>query len=723
MNLKELKLNVFYGSEESNLVKDFFVPVFENTFRAKRAVGYFRSSFLNDISKGLGKFVKNNGKLQIITSTDLTEEDLEQIEKGYSLRDVISKRIHESCEFNESEVGTERLNYLAHLIANGSLDLKVAVIKNSNKGIFHEKWGIYEDCYGNCISTNGSNNDTYNALHNNYESFDVNFSWKAVTDKKRIDLKKKRFDELWEQSNESIEVLEFPNSVIEKIKSYRKENLINEEDLLKKEDIERVFNSVIEEKSDYEVGPKLPKWFLPRSYQEDAEKCWVENDRHGIYNMATGTGKTLTALYSLTRLYEEKEKLFVVIVCPYQHLVEQWVEDLVDFDINPIIGYSSSIQKDWKERLRRSIRQFNRGKSDFACFITSNATFLKDYTQSYLSNISSNTLLIVDEAHNFGTKKRLAALTDNYEYRLALSATINRKYDFEGTEALKLYFGGVVFTISIDEAINKYNALVKYDYFIELCFMDDYEFSRYMYLTKEIAKNSRKLKDGRIRLNKLAEIKASERARLVATLSSKLSKLRSYDELILNTKNNLIYCGAARYEEDQVENIEVETTRQVNVICDLYRSLGVNIVKFTADENINTRMKVKEMFAEGKLSTIAAIKCLDEGVNIPSIERAFILASSKDEKQYIQRRGRILRKFEKGSYTKKKAYLYDFVALPFYVDESKTQDELNVGKSLVCSELSRMKEFASCAENLSQIQKIIHELMLDYDIKGEEFNE
>ena len=206
-------------------------------------------------------------------------------------------------------------------------------------------------------------NESENAFSANYESFDVFCSW--TNEKERVFQKQMAFQAIWNDYEPGVETIDFPEAVKDRIYAFN--NSLRRNSGLK----------TPEENSLPEDAMFLPPDFRIRPYQESAIQNWKENGYCGIYDMATGTGKTLTALASIEQLFSDNHKrLGVVIVCPYQHLVEQWVEDIVRFGIKPIVGYSSSSQKSWKKNLAQAVRSFNLRVSDFFCFITTNASFV-----------------------------------------------------------------------------------------------------------------------------------------------------------------------------------------------------------------------------------------------------------------------------------------------------------------------------------------------------------
>ena len=448
--------------------------------------------------------------------------------------------------------------------------------------------------------------------------------------------------------------------------------------------------------------PLLPKWFNPRPYQDDAVNSWCDNNYRGLLSMATGTGKTLTGLYGVTRLWNDLQKLAIVIVCPYQHLVEQWVEDVKAFNLSPVICYSK--YSNWRERVYRKVKLFNYGTINNFTLVTTNATFSTKEMQDFLGNVNGDILLVVDEAHNAGTTSMKKCLDDKYKYRLGLSATPKRFRDEENTKFIFDYFGGEVYSFDLERAINE-GYLTKYYYYPHKVRLTDEEQEEYNQLSLKIAQNIKEI-NGRVVINDYAKNLLIKRSKLVAGASNKLVELRKLMSQYSNRNYILVYCGATKTTDESDGSEE----RQIRKVCQiLWNEYGIKNRKFTAEETPDERAEIIEMFSDGTdLQAIVAIKCLDEGVNIPAIQHAFILASSTDPKEFIQRRGRVLRLY-KG---KEFAYIHDFVTIP-------NMDENSTKSSLVESELKRVYEFNSLAENSEQGEDFINELLETYNIDRE----
>lgn len=438
--------------------------------------------------------------------------------------------------------------------------------------------------------------------------------------------------------------------------------------------------------------------------------------------MATGTGKTYTGLGAISKLSEDlDDELAVIIVAPYQHLVEQWVEDIERFNMNPIVAYGDLAHKDWRKKLSKAVldQKIRRDKR-FFCMVCTNATFTDKYLQEQIGKIRTPILLVVDEAHNFGARTYAKLLDDRFTYRLALSATLDRHRDEEGTALLYKFFGKKCIEYSLERAIDE-DKLTPYKYYPVLVYLSDIELESYEEISYEMSKCLIKGKDGKYKLNKRGEILALKRSRVVAGAIQKLDALREAILPYKNDHNILVYCGATRIVDESYDGPDDESDiRQIEAVTKILgNELGMSIARFTSEENIEQRALIKKHFQKGDdLQAIVAIKCLDEGVNIPGIRTAFILASTTNPKEYIQRRGRVLRKAPNKPF----AEIYDFVTLPRPLDavSGLTIEQANRDKTLVKNELARIKEFGRLAMNSMVANNLIWEIEEVYHLDDSE---
>lgn len=711
MSLKDLEIQNEYRSKITDVVSKFFLPVLNESCSYKRSVGFFSSSSLIEISRGICSLAQRGGTIKLVTSPCLSDEDVEAIKDGYKKRDEVIKNalIRELKEpNNESE--SDRLALLADLIAKGILDIKVAIIDNGI-GIYHEKLGLMEDQNNNVVVFSGSMNESETAIRKNYETIDVFCSW-SDKDSDRVREKKQAFDDIWNGYESGIEVLEFPEVSEEIIRRYRRSTApdfsIDEKE----------YGNDANNYKKPGIGARIPQEYNPlRDYQEEAIKNWEKNGYRGIFDMATGTGKTLTALGAISKLSESlNDNLGVIIVCPYQHLVDQWVEDIEKFNMKPIIGYSSSPQKKWKNKLSIAVQSYINDVETFFCFICTNATFSTSYVQNELGKIKKSMLLVVDEAHNFGAVKISRTLTDNYDYRLALSATFDRHMDESGTSLLYNYFGDKAIEYSLERAI-KEKMLTPYYYHPIIIFLSDDELNQYRDLSEKIHKEIRKSKSEGFYLSEKGKMLTLKRARLVAGASAKIPALKNVLQDYKDKRNILVYCGATNYVSDDLDVLPTDESdiRQIDAVRKMmFTELGIKTAKFTSEETIEERTQIKNRFIdECGVQAIVAIKCLDEGVNIPGIKTALILASTTNPKEYIQRRGRVLRKVPGKEY----AEIYDFITLPRPLSEASNlpQSDIVYDVSLIRRELLRVKEFGRLALNEMRSLKLITEIENTYE--------
>lgn len=718
MSFTQLDIKQEYRSLLDNVIKGFYIPVLKEATLYKRAVGFFSSTALVEMSAGICGLVKNGGKIQLIASPRLSAEDIEAINEGIKRRDdVIEEALIRELSEPIGAHASARLNLLSNLIASGVLEIKIAFLEEDNSvGMFHEKMGLMYDQDNNIIAFSGSMNESYNAFRKNYEAIDVFTSWS--NDEERVLTKQSAFNAMWNDYEPNIRVREFPQVSELIVSKYR----ISDETDLSLDDsfADNCSDNLLpNDKRNSFTGPHIPANVKMRPYQIEAINNWAENNYRGIFDMATGTGKTYTALAAITALYvATKQNLAVFIVCPYQHLVEQWKDDIIAFGMKPIICYSASAQKNWKERLKTAATSFNLGVQNHFCVVATNATFSGEYVQSIVKKMRGNVVLVVDEAHNFGAENLSATLMDNIRYRLALSATIDRYGDPEGTSKLYDYFGEKCIEYTLKDAIvNK--MLTPYYYYPVVVSLSATELEEYLDITAKIKKNVHADQHGKIVLSEYAKMLLIKRARLVAGASEKIDVLRELMQSHKDDNHMLVYCGATTmHDVDYKEGkAHIDDIRQIDLVADMLgNDLGMRVSKFTSEEDAAERKRIKADFDAGDhLQAVVAIRCLDEGVNIPSIKTAFILASSTNPKEYVQRRGRVLRLFNGKSF----AVIYDFVTLPFALECVDHVDAaaLEGGKSLAKREILRMKDFASIAENPFDSDELISKIMSAYEIE------
>jgi DNA phosphorothioation system restriction enzyme len=702
VQLSDLDLAFRYRSSENDLLTDFYLPCLRVATSYSRAVGYFSSYSLAAAADGLPAFIAHDGVMRLIASPDLSDDDVAAINEGYRARDeVVSDALVRSILEDHPDPIRERLGFLAWLVEHDRLEIKIALMISAEPGIYHEKIGVFADEVGNLVSFQGSANESRGGLVSNFESILVFRSGVPG----QADLARsiaEDFERLWTNRTPKLQILDFPEAA-------------------KRELLTRYTPSTspvpvapAEEHDDlaldeHKIEPGLRADKPLRDYQREAMACWFRADGRGMLQMATGTGKTVTALSLVITLYEalaEKDRsLLVVILCPFQHLVSQWGEEIREFGMQPLLCFRS--RSTWEAEFAAQIAECRSGSRALGVAVATNATFQSDAFQRLAAEIPETSLLIADEVHNVGAPRLRALLPGQVRYRLGLSATPERWYDDEGTAALRDYFGDVVYELGLERAI-ELGALTRYDYYPIVVELNGSELESYLELTNRIVMRMRQtgteaVDDG----DPVLEALLIRRARILSLAQGKLAKLEQVARPLAASSHNLFYCGDGEVEYEPAG----DTIRQLDAVVHLLgRGLGMSVDSYTAETFLAQRDDLRQRFATGELQGLVAIRCLDEGVDIPETRRAFILASSTNPKQFIQRRGRILRPYP----GKEKAEIYDFLTVP--PADAIGSEFFSIERRLVRRELERVALFARLASNGPQALGELEPLRKTYNL-------
>lgn len=673
MSLQDLNIQDRYRSDDRyNLVEDFYVPCLSETTLYSRAVGYFSSTSIVAVAQGLAALIDAGGKMRLVASPCLSPEDIKAIEKGLKQRDVV---VSQAIVREFETVANDRLACLSWLLSQGVLEIKLAVANNVDEpGLYHEKFGIFTDQNNNQVAFIGSTNETGSGLYRNFENIVVFCSWKEARRVKPID---EDFERLWSNNTNNAEVINFPEAAARKLLEYRP---------YAKPTAKRKSKLVAEDKSYYNAEENKPKSLhglevTLRDYQEKALVKFQSANYRGILAMATGAGKTITALACASSI--ENLDLIIVVV-PIKDLVTQWMDELdklTDF-YYPIAAVGRS--ETWRNTLYRKLRLIHGNVQTVKRLPTVLVGTYSGLSKSTVAELIEdaeglpvNSLLIADEVHTAGSTQYRRILRDDFTYRLGLSATPIRPHDEEGTEFVLNYFGDIVYELDLEEAI-KLDILCQYEYYVYVVTLTDEENEEYQRLTKRIVKL---LRSGNDKVSGSINRLAIERSRIIKSASEKIAIL---DRIIQDHPLNkgMIYCA---------------DIGQADIVCHRLSQQGIIVSRFTSKED-KQRSQILNDFSQDRLDALVAVKCLDEGINIPAAREAIILASDTSERQFIQRRGRILRKAE----GKDKATLIDILVVPPIGDERV---------KLITSEVKRIKHFAKTANNkASVITKLGNEL-------------
>ncbi|PKH32651.1 DEAD/DEAH box helicase family protein [Shewanella sp. ALD9] len=719
MNFSALNLKTKYDSDEDDILNSFHVPLFACAKQYDRAVGYFSSEVLVSAVEGLSKFVQSNGKMRLIIGDPLSDSEYEAVMEG---RLNLSSTRSEAFVQLLSETENKKLKLLTYLVANEKLDIKFAF---THKGMFHKKVGIfYQD--DETVVFSGSANETVAALTDyNSEEISVFFSWGvgfAEYGKIEID----NFNLLWANKKNRVKVVSLDSDAYKKIKSsvdieQLYSELFSSESSVKTSKSEKPFFSYSFPKSRQELirvdaEAKLPvkplmvkgRPFELFDHQKEAIKSWVKSGYCGLFKLATGSGKTFTSISALVELYETRHKqgepTFVIISVPYIELANQWVSELQLFNIIPVKCYESS--DNWVRILDKKILLFRSASLSFVCIVVVNKTLSSDVFQSKICKVMPEKILLIgDECHHLGSQGLFESLPP-CKFRIGLSATPFRNEDDEvegspfpdtAKQNLVTYFKGIISEYSLSDAIRD-GILSPYRYDIVTVYLDDAEQEQYEEYSLKIqkmilkARNNSLLSEERVMLTSLC----GARSRLLATCSGKLPALINYlMSKNMSMEHSLIYVGEGKSEGDEASYITRVTNR--------LHEYGLKVAKFTSQESSVERNRIMTNFKLQIVDSLVAMKVLDEGIDVPVCKSAFILASTRNPRQYVQRRGRVLRK----SKDKNEALIVDFVVLPPLGSRSK------ISQNLVNAELERINDFKLTAINSQEIDLKLIELGIE----------
>lgn len=702
-SLRSLDLDDRYRSDSTDVVARFFVPAFSAASTYSRAVGYFTSTSLALYARGIDEFVKHGGSMRLIASPHLDEGDIADIEHGYSVRDIVARAAMRELDGVENEKVLSGLGQVGRLIADGYLDIKLAfVIKNDRVGIYHEKIGVFRDSCGDIVAFTGSSNETLGGLAANFESVEVYRGW-AHGDGARALRIESDFDELWANRTSLLSVEPFPEIARERLVELGHRQHASA--LPGNDDALELTPPAIDQRGYL----TLPAGLTPRGYQKSAVEEWLCKSGRGIFAMATGTGKTKTALLAATAignvLRERKQPLVLLVLAPFQHLVDQWIDEVESFGVTPIPVYEASER--WVHLIEEEIGQARLGQRPVVVLIATNMSFASSRFQEILVRLTLPLMVIADEAHNVGSNRYRTALPPNSRYRLGLSATPERWHDKEGTAALFEYFGPIVFELGLAEAIEM-GALCRYTYHPRLVELNDEETQLYAELTTKIARciaagDNPDDADSDSPLGFLLR----KRANVLGHAASKLAALRADLTSHRHSWFQLVYCAEGR--KPSLDGDEPGPQQLAEVMRLIGRELGISAHQYIGETSRANRRILQRRFSSGEdLQALVAMRCLDEGVDIPDARIGYLLASSSNPRQFIQRRGRLLRRAE----GKTRAQIFDYLAVP----KPGSPVNFDVERSLLFREIQRANEFGRVSENYGETMDALRPLRDHYHL-------
>ncbi len=685
MSLNNLNLKNTYDSRIDDIYNDFFNKVLSNSYLCHRIGGVFTSKNFAACAAGMQDFIQNDGKMELVLSPIFSPEDADAIyNEVITQEDKIAETWIKQIDEIKDKFEEDHTKALAWLLKNKHLEIKVAILKDQsgrpidaqhlpNVSALKTKIGVFH----------GKNNSEFVSFKGNIDfddptigevyNFDVFRSWDN-SERLRVDQHYETFLKYWnnaicddDDNKRIITVIDLPTAIRDNLiaKAPESKDLLN-----------------------LKYRPQ------PRSYQKQAVESWLANNGTGVFEMATGTGKTITAMYALDKISEQCDSLLVVVVSPFNTIADQWQSQFMAAGFDHV---STLNNPNWKRNVRDVITLLNlEASSGVNAIITSYVTYA---TQDFIDLIQTcqvPIMLLADEVHHAGAPQRHRGLLPDYTYRLGLTATFDRYYDEFGTTTLSDYFGKTVFKYDLEHAI-KTKILVGYYYYPYYVDLTIDEYDKYISATNRIVMLLDRRKDEDVEAE--LEMALIYRSRIIRDAENKIPQFREIIKNHPDLKHTLIYCS-----EKQMRDVQTILMQSAPPILSR---------KITADNPKNPieRMQILRDFANEDYHAIVAIGVLDEGVDIPEAKHCILLSSSGNPKQFIQRRGRVLRQFF-GKYSDKSSKdhstIHDILILPG-LDERLTPATKSIEMSIIRSQFDRQYDMARLAINADECLPIVEE--------------
>lgn len=719
------------GTEREPL--EFYLSALANSNRLDLLLGYFSFSAINVLSLGFAQFLSNGGKMRVIANNILSKKDKETliVAQESSLEDdLIDLEDVKNLKYVLDDYGKHFFECMAWLIANERIEF-VIVKPKGKKGISHFKSGVFYDDETK-VSFKASCNFTAYGMLENFEEVAAFLKWENSRSSKMIESQERYFEDIFSGNSEAVDYVpieEIEVAIRDEFGNKGLQELLTEEGELfrlksRSEGNQRLIKLVqnIEEDLNEIIStPRFPFPLGPRAYQNEAYQNWQKNGNKGIFAMATGTGKTITSLNCLLNEYEKSSDhvYHALILVPTITLVNQWEEEAKNFNFQEVIKVSS--KNKWEAPLATLLSTAKRIPTSFV-IISTYASFTKERFNRYMELMPSDLVFISDEAHNVGSRTVLDSLKSvKTEKRIGLSATPKRIYDPEGSAAMEGFFGDsepYTYSFSMERAIEE-RILCRYDYHPHIVSLQPNELEEYIEISKKLARffnpNS-----GELDANDIAQKLLLKRKRIIHKAANKLQLTTEILKDRFKKEGNLLYTfiyvpeGITKEvsEEDSDDETDDDNIRLINQYTREIGRIDDSILVNKFISGMSDRDEILDQFKEGKIQVIASMKCLDEGVDIPRAEHAIFCSSTGNPRQFIQRRGRILRTHK----DKHKAVIHDLVVVPDLSVSEATSDTFRTERSLVKKELERVMYFASLSENPYETETLFSEVCDHYDL-------
>lgn len=688
-----------YTVPEDDLVGEILIPAMSAAASLRCMAAFFNSSAFGHLAPGLAAYINStDGTFRLLISPSLSDDDRAMLQTALAEPESVLARaassVMDAAMLSPSAIERHTLECLAYLAAKGRLSLRFVLMPGG--GMFHPKVWLFQSGT-DLVAAHGSSNATTAGLLFNFETVSIERSWMNPDALDRASMLNRVFDRLWSGEEPATLTLDLPAGLdlAERLATSSPPTV---------DDFWRAWhedaaaglapplplgrrvaspNPVFDASERLTIPTGLQWQHGPFGHQGRAVAAWEAAEGRGLLSMATGSGKTLTSLICATRLQDVSAPLLIVVAAPFRPLVEQWSAEVASFGVTPLpLGRLESSAR--TAAIRDAIRRLERDMSQVEIAVITHDFLVSDPFYEVLDSIPAkvNTLLIADEVHNLGRPKFVERPPEAFIFRLGLSATPVLQYNEIGTDAIAEFFGPTVFQFSLADAIGV--CLVPYNYHLHPVPLAPDEEQEWEELTAKLVKAGFRGGDDGSRHDTLApEVLALlvKRRAVLEAAASKVGTLISlltrdgFDEI----EHTLVYCSDKRPEQ----------------LIDVNRSLleaGVYVRQITAEETGDRRRtaQILEDFGRGDYQVLTCKRVLDEGVDIPQVRTAYLLASSTVRRQWVQRRGRILRRCD--AIEKKLAHLHDFLVVP-------TDQRTQTARAILRQELDRGRAFAELAAN------------------------
>lgn len=596
--LSTLNLKAEYRSDRDRISRDFLERCLQRSCYYRRAVGYFTSSGLSSAARGLKQFADAGGIMYLVASPLLDAADFNAIERGEKAQqDAIERALLRELSKDIPRQDVDRFVLLAWLIADELLEIKLAMpvdlVGLRQNAIYHEKIGILSDDDENHVAFTGSPNETQGGLVSNFESIDVYWSWDDPHG--RVRRKMDNFERLWKNHTQGLNVVSLPEAVRDRILKFR----------------QRASSPGLS----YTVGGESFRFSVGLwNHQEAAVESFREH-RKGVLEMATGTGKTRTALAIAEKLLDAKEIRSLIIAADGVDLLDQW-----GVDVLRLCGSKSPPLRMYRHyEAHKEIEQFLMSPMDSVLLVS--RYFLASALRQLDRHTSQQILLVHDEVHKLGSpsnRQKLQGLSDSIAFRLGLSATPEREYDEEGNAFIGSHIGPVIFRYEIKDAIED-GILAPFDYYALDYWPNDEDRGRISNVYKKVAARKQ---EG----NPMS--KAEIWTDLARVYKTSRAKLPIFMEFLKKNQELLDRCI-----------IFVETMSYGREVIEIVHRYKPSFHTYFGGED----QAVLERFAQGELDCLLTCHRLSEGIDIRSLQSVILFSSARSRLETIQRIGRCLR--------------------------------------------------------------------------------